>query len=252
MKLNNKHNIYFGIYGIYCLLATLFFNPHYSNKIGSILLYSLEVAILSTLILFTLIHLSKKADSPIITFTLFSLACLFVPLISALLLLPLGSGIVHLIVFCSTFIVIGILPASLIMLWFVFNKLLNQPTIENKTSNDEPVLQLKNELGKVVLTVKLSKTICFEANDNYVITYYISENEQLKKSMNRISLKKIEDLLTLQKADFHRLHKSFIVNSTYIEQLSGKSQNYSLKMKGLDKTIPISRAFDVSLLNIQS
>jgi hypothetical protein len=108
---------------------------------------------------------------------------------------------------------------------------------------------LTNENGKVLLDVKTNKIICFEANDNYAVTYYLNDKDEVKKSMERISLKKIEDILKrISASSFERVHKSYLINTKYVEEVTGKAQAYKLEMSRLQFKIPVSRSFKISVL----
>jgi DNA-binding LytR/AlgR family response regulator len=112
----------------------------------------------------------------------------------------------------------------------------------------EKVFHLENENGKLLLEVPVRRIICYEANDNYVITYYLNEEEQLKKSMERISLKKIEEILHSEGVEFARVHKSYLINVDYLSDIKGRSQAYRIQLRFFEELIPVSRAFDISTL----
>jgi hypothetical protein len=112
------------------------------------------------------------------------------------------------------------------------------------TSDDRFVLE--NEQGKVLLDVPLQSIICFEANDNYVTTYYLDEEGTLKKSFERFALKQIEAILANFSLEFLRVHRSYIVNAEKVIKVSGKSQAYKLHVSHFDKEIPVSRSVDVA------
>jgi hypothetical protein len=108
---------------------------------------------------------------------------------------------------------------------------------------------LENENGKILLDVPIKNIICFEANDNYVVTYYLDREERLKKSMERISLKRIEEIVEGLKVDsFTRVHKSYLINRSYLEEIRGKAQAHKLKMIHLEILIPVSRAYPINTL----
>lgn len=128
---------------------------------------------------------------------------------------------------------------------------------ETIQSNSTPIKEepkaidfiLENENGKILLKVPLESILCFEANDNYVVTYYLGNNNQVKKSMERFSLKKIEEILENIKApNFLRVHKSYLVHKIYVEEIKGKSQAHKLKMEHLDIMVPVSRSFQISII----
>lgn len=111
-----------------------------------------------------------------------------------------------------------------------------------------PMFILRNDADKVLLEVPMNRIICFEANDNYVIIHYLSKDDKKQKSMERVSMKNIEELIAEQNIHFHRVHKSHIVNKQFVESISGKSQSYKIKMQHVDDLIPVSRAFDIEQL----
>ena len=113
---------------------------------------------------------------------------------------------------------------------------------------EDKIFHLENDNGKLLIEVKIKNIICFEANDNYVITYFLDKNEQLKKSMERISLKKIEDILIKEEVFFKRVHKSFLINHAYISEVKGKAQAYKIEMLHYENLVPVSRSYDVNQL----
>lgn len=151
---------------------------------------------------------------------------------------------------------IGLVLFSILILTIVFlffrrwrsgkNKSVAIENMDSSTSLKEiPVFKLENEKGKTLIELEADKIICFESNDNYVIIYYLSGENGLLKTMERSSLKKIEEILTGIDVLYHRVHKSFIVNPSYIKKVSGRAQAYKLEISYLDFPVPVSRSFDI-------
>ena len=167
------------------------------------------------------------------------------------------------LLFISAFVIPSFLPSLYLFLKGLFKDNEEEIIITNNklSSNYEPVFNvanevpldvnfiLENESGKVLLNVFISQIVCFEANDNYVITYYMNKQNELKKSMERISLKKIEELLDgLGVSSFSRVHKSYLIHNEYIEEIKGKAQAQKIKLKNLELLVPVSRSFQVASL----
>lgn len=127
------------------------------------------------------------------------------------------------------------------------NQEFHQPIKEKQ--KDEIQFVLENENGKELLNVPIKSILCFEANDNYVVTYYIDKQDKLKKSMERVSLKKIEEIiLKLNIDNFSRVHKSYLINRDEVEEIRGKAQAHKVKLNNLEILVPVSRSFQISLL----
>jgi hypothetical protein len=131
----------------------------------------------------------------------------------------------------------------------LFELTIENQAIEN-SEKKEPIFQLENTAGKVILQLKMSSILCFEANDNYVNIYYLNSKEEVGKNMERISLRKVESMIPEEMDNFSRVHKSFIINVNYVERIVGKAQAYRLHLKGLKLEIPVSRSYDVNELKL--
>jgi DNA-binding LytR/AlgR family response regulator len=70
----------------------------------------------------------------------------------------------------------------------------------------------------------------------------------VKRSMERVSLKRIEELLALENVAFFRVHKSYLINPDFLEEIKGKAQAYKLKLREFDTLVPVSRSYDISSL----
>jgi tetratricopeptide (TPR) repeat protein len=150
----------------------------------------------------------------------------------------------------------GLLAITVLLitaLFFVLTKRRRNKNVvlKNDSSSSEnsvevnQIFKLDNNKGKTLIEIELGKILCFESNDNYVIIYYLSNENGLLRTMERSSLKKIEEVLTGMDVLFHRVHKSYIVNPTHIKKITGKAQAYKLEIACLDFVVPVSRSFDI-------
>lgn len=248
MLLDRKHILLFAAtVGFYFALASLVLNPFTfieSDPWISSLLVFLGAFIWLTLFGFLL----AKTHEPRTRRLLLLVYLILASLLSACgpwLLLSQDSS--TLLLYLSSFVISALLPIVVCVLWFIFDDLQSKITVTSSASAEEklPVLKLVNDKGKVLFKVDLHKVLCFEANDNYVVTYYVDEKNGLSKTMERVSLKHINEIVEGMQVDFARVHKSYLVNPKFVRQVEGKSQAYRLRLEYLEKAIPVSRNFDV-------
>lgn len=148
-------------------------------------------------------------------------------------------------------LVITITPLVL-TLWYLeiqlFNLNYKSITIRDQTKHesDSVDITLLSDSQNKELSLDIQELLLVEAQDNYCKIYYL-ENNEVKKAMFRLSLKKMHDQL-LHMDNIIRCHRSYIINKSKVEKISGRSQNYKLTILGIDKYIPISRSFDIESL----
>ena len=115
------------------------------------------------------------------------------------------------------------------------------PEIENKH-----IIFEINHAGEK-LELLQSQIICFEANDNYTAIFYLANNK-LKKELYRISLKKLEVHL-IEYKEIIRCHKSYIINITHLNHISGNAQGFRMHLNYIDFEIPVSRSFPRQIID---
>ena len=261
MKLSLKNKIVISACcGLYQTLINLFFDSKVFLKHDlNFWVFLFAVFISSFLIEFLIIYLNVKdsreqGKNKIVLASSFLLSGL---ISGSFIWMMYGNSFSNYYIFVAAFIVSSFLPTVLTLLLFLFKeaeeKLSKLSKLSVKKGDvfedvDDKLFHLENDNGKLLIEVKVKNIICFEANDNYVITYYLDKNEQLKKSMERISLKKIEDILIKEEVYFERVHKSFLINSNFISEIKGKAQAYKIELRHFENLVPVSRSYDVSQL----
>lgn len=241
------------IFTIYSFAVLAVFNPFSLISSQALILSLLEASSIIFVLFITFNLLSKIGNSGFFKKSIFITSFFIVPLLTAILTyIVLDEENKYFTIYVSSFIVFSLLPLSLAILFTIFKDLQHKIIISSETVEkdlNDPLLKLMNDKGKILLQVKLSNIICFEANDNYVITYFRNTKGEMEKSMERISLKKIEEILIKLEANFQRVHKSYIVNPIYVLQVHGKAQSHKLKLEELAISVPVSRNFDVSIFS---
>lgn len=177
--------------------------------------------------------------------------------VSSLLFFIFSNEGSHYLIYISSFIIASFLPTLIFLFYFIFKETqqkfaklgnVSLKSDTNSTEENDKLFHLENANGRLLLEVSISKIICFEANDNYVVTYYLKNENDLAKSMERISLKKIEEMLQVEEVSFYRVHKSYLINPLYVDEVKGRAQAYKIKMKHFGTLVPVSRSYDINLI----
>lgn len=89
------------------------------------------------------------------------------------------------------------------------------------------------------LSVEVGQIRYIEAADNYIQVFY-EENGQIRNRMLRATLKKAEETLSVYPG-FFRCHRTFLVQMSHVQHISGNAQGYRLHLAGVEEPIPVSR-----------
>ena len=238
-------------FAVYSSAILALFNPFGLISNESSILLIVYASVLIAIFFFAINTFTKLMDSILLKKGVFISSFIIAPIAAGLLLyyVVASDAMDYLMVYLSSFFVLSLLPSSIALLYSIFDEMQGKISVTSEPDeieNEEAKLKLQNDKGKTLLNVRLTNVICFEANDNYVITYHLDSEGNVEKSMERISLKKIDELVTGLGANFQRIHKSYIVNPIYVIKVLGKAQNHQLKLENIDKVVPVSRNFDVS------
>lgn len=117
----------------------------------------------------------------------------------------------------------------------------------NIIEKSDTLITLYGDNKKEELELLLNNMLYISFDKNYASIYFLN-NGVIKETLLRISLNKIENQLTNFKY-IVRCHKSYIVNTKQVEDISGNARGYLLKIANTSKLIPVSRSFPKDLLN---
>lgn len=238
-------------FGLYSMLAVMLMNPFIVVDSNYTILDLVIIFSCSSIIIYILFLLFRK-DGIINTTIFLSSAAISSIFTGTLIWFKMNSSEPNFLLFISSFIIAAIPPTIIALLYMLLNKLKNPYQIDEQELPKELDInyyELKNTKGKTTFKVNSSDILYFESNDNYVLTFYKNNEGDIKKSMDRISLKKVEDLLGIKNIKFERVHKSFLINPKYVKEIAGRSQAYKIIMNDTDFEIPVSRKFDVSIFD---
>jgi len=111
----------------------------------------------------------------------------------------------------------------------------------NCTSFEMPI-----DGNKSIIVLSKNLILVKAEGGNYVTVFWLEENE-LKSQLWRVTLK---NLLSKIESDQNILqcHKSYLINRSFIIEVTGNARTLALRMEGLDFEIPVSRNFPRELV----
>lgn len=256
MKLfSNILNRFGMIYFLYNLLVVSILNPFFLLDVGTVsvpVLYGLFSLFILIVALFTISNNNAKKHLNIII----PLSILLVSTLPALVIwLYFKKDFEQFSIYLSSFIISSLPIILLHSFWRIISSIQNKNTELADTKDagteikDKLVFRIKDYRGNDAVNVPYEDILIFESRDNYVYTYYNDQGKNLTTT-DRFSLKMAEKIIAADKQNFKRVHKSFIINEKWIESITGKSQAYKIKMKQLNREIPVSRNFDIDTITI--
>lgn len=253
------------LFSVFELLMIYFFDifSFINDTPMELVLFSTVFGLIFFVHFFSILIISKVIVTENVKRYMSFLSYISTAFISALIF---GSGItgtVNLLpLLLSAFVIPAVLPSVMFFLLYIFkeneskevkSQIVYVDQAKEEIKQEEPIIRfvLENESGKKLLDVAINRIICFEANDNYVVTYYLDKEDKIKKSMERISLKKIEEMLDgLGVKTFSRVHKSYLIHQLFIDEIKGKAQAQKIKLHHLELLVPVSRTFNLNTLDI--
>jgi DNA-binding LytR/AlgR family response regulator len=118
----------------------------------------------------------------------------------------------------------------------------------------EERIHINSRLKKEKLGFFPGQLLYAEADGNYTV-FYLSDGEGVLRKMIRNSISNIEKQLSRHPV-FFRTHRAFIVNLAKIESRQGNMAGHRLRIRGVNKDIPVSRqnarAFEQKLEALES
>ena len=114
----------------------------------------------------------------------------------------------------------------------------DEPKIEEEVAAIQKV-HIESENGKELFDKNLKDLVLIQSANNYV-EIFDREGDKIRKQILRQTLQTAEKQLA--KFDIiKKCHRRCLVNTDQVTRLSGVASNYTLEVKGLDFSIPLSR-----------
>lgn len=113
--------------------------------------------------------------------------------------------------------------------------------VQSISGPDEPVTErikvLRAGVGNTVRMIPVVDVLCLEATDKYVNVVTATGEALIRMSLREL-------VARFEGADFMQVHRSIMVNQNAILSATrDEAGHYSLKLRGLDRTLKVSRAF---------
>lgn len=151
----------------------------------------------------------------------------------------------YLIILIQTFAV-GIIPITLsVLISYVlkYKKIANQSNYINSkidkliTTNDEQY-NIKSNVKSEALVLNESSFLFAKSSGNYIEIFVVGE----KPKILRMGLLDLEKQLDANKY-MMRCHRSYLVNTSQINKVTGNAQGLQLWLKNNQSTVPVSRKY---------
>jgi hypothetical protein len=118
---------------------------------------------------------------------------------------------------------------------------------ENKI-NVSKEISINSDNEKERITFTADSLVYITSQGNYA-SFFLKKDDTIKEKILRITLTKITEELK-DHPNIIRCHKSYIVNSNFINDISGNARGYLLKSNYISEEIPVSRTFSKESLKI--
>ncbi len=109
-----------------------------------------------------------------------------------------------------------------------------------KQLTTEITIYSDNEKEKI--NFNINDLVYVSSQGNYVSFFLKSEDHNLKEKILRATLTKVDEKL-VPYSKIIRCHKSYIINTSFINDISGNARGYLLKSDIISFDIPVSRRF---------
>ena len=110
---------------------------------------------------------------------------------------------------------------------------------ENQSEAQSKKVNINGDNREEELIISFNQFIYAEAQQNYVSITYLDNEENLAKRVFRSTFGQLAEQLRYA----YQVHRSFLVNPYFFERLEGNSRKRTLRLKGLEKEIPVSRKY---------
>jgi hypothetical protein len=109
-------------------------------------------------------------------------------------------------------------------------------------------IRINSDNEKEQITFKTDNLVYITSQGNYA-SFFLKKDDAIKEKILRTTLTKITEKLK-DHPNIIRCHKSYIINSNFIHDISGNARGYLLKSNYISEEIPVSRTFSKESLKM--
>lgn len=149
---------------------------------------------------------------------------------------------------------VGLMP--LVLMTFIKEKRLSaqyeneaneiNKQLKKKQPHHKRISLVSNNQNEADIEMDIDDLLFVKSAANYLEVH--SFNEKHQRSLIRKTLKEVEAELSSH-TQLYRCHKSYVVNLSQVEKLTGNSQGYRLQIKNTDLWVPVSRSLHEEVKN---
>lgn len=157
------------------------------------------------------------------------------------------------IISLARYIVYSLLVSALPLILFIFN---NEKSIRLKRNiKAKKIVKAKNVIENIASekvkifaqnnkeSIKIeTKNLLYVTSQGNYASFFVKDNKEIKEKILRTTLTKIDNAFK-DNPKIIRCHKSYIINTNYVEDITGNARGYLLSVKYIEATIPVSRNF---------
>jgi hypothetical protein len=257
-------------FGLFLFLFLFFFKPFGLTSFEEALLeYSIGMGFLDFLGTFLLLYISPlifkdyfNEDNWTVgrNILLMAIGLLFIGIIlwnfGEVYKKTYGFDKLTLLEFLSKAFLIGIIPLT----FYVFINEKRERAKREKRVFKIKEFNVKNEINvskeisinsdneKEKITFKADNLVYITSQGNYA-SFFLKKDDAIKEKILRTTLTKITEKLK-DHPNIIRCHKSYIINSNFIHDISGNARGYLLKSNYISEEIPVSRTFSKESLKM--
>jgi len=109
---------------------------------------------------------------------------------------------------------------------------------EDLDPTENTIINIETQLKNDSLCIDLNSFIFAKADGNYIELYLNAG--KLNKLLKRITIKELESIFKPY-SNIIRTHRSYLVNTQYVKDITGNAQGYKLQLNNCDQIVPVSR-----------